>query len=178
MPLPDDYLRYPHRKHGLDNPHYEWAPADRREAIALKDGSRSIATIVIPVEFFPLNPPATPFKHPGAMKTPYPDLRHYTVRDYGNRIGIYRLLRELSARDLKATFAINAEIAKRYPPLIEAIEGSGQAPAYRGTAYIVFEDLPLDAFGNRLPQLSFEFFTFLVVNFVAAISLDLDFNRN
>jgi len=41
-------------------------------------------------------------------------------------------------------------------PLIEAIEGAGQTPAYRGTAYIVFEDLPLDAFGNRLPQLSFE----------------------
>lgn len=41
-------------------------------------------------------------------------------------------------------------------PLIEAIEGAGQAPAYRDTAYIVFEDLPLDAFGNRLPQLSFE----------------------
>ncbi|OZB14438.1 MAG: hypothetical protein B7X53_13810 [Hyphomonas sp. 34-62-18] len=39
-------------------------------------------------------------------------------------------------------------------PLIEMIEG--EAPAYRGTAYIVFEDLPLDAFGNRLPQLSFE----------------------
>ena len=41
-------------------------------------------------------------------------------------------------------------------PLIEAIEGAGAAPAYRGTAYIVFEDLPLDAFGNRLPQFSFE----------------------
>lgn len=41
-------------------------------------------------------------------------------------------------------------------PLIEMIEGTGKAPAYRGTAYIVFEDLPLDAFGNRLPQLSFE----------------------
>ncbi len=39
-------------------------------------------------------------------------------------------------------------------PLIEMIEGS--APAYRGIAYIVFEDLPLEAFGNRLPQLSFE----------------------
>lgn len=37
-------------------------------------------------------------------------------------------------------------------PLIEAIEGVGQAPAYRGVAYIVFEDLPLEAFGNRLPQ--------------------------
>lgn len=41
-------------------------------------------------------------------------------------------------------------------PLIEMIEGAGQAPAYRGMAYIVFEDLPLEAFGNRLPQLSFE----------------------
>ena len=41
-------------------------------------------------------------------------------------------------------------------PLIEAIEGV--APAYRGTAYVVFEDLPLAAFGNRTPQLSFEVF--------------------
>ena len=41
-------------------------------------------------------------------------------------------------------------------PLIEAIEG--EAPAYRGCAYVVFEDLPLEAFGNRVPQLSFEVF--------------------
>ena len=41
-------------------------------------------------------------------------------------------------------------------PLIEAVEGD--APAYRGLAYVVFEDLPLDAFGNRPPQLSFEVF--------------------
>ncbi|MBX9460913.1 MAG: glycoside hydrolase/phage tail family protein [Brevundimonas sp.] len=41
-------------------------------------------------------------------------------------------------------------------PLIEAVEG--EAPAYRGTAYVVFEDLPLGPFGNRPPQLSFEVF--------------------
>lgn len=41
-------------------------------------------------------------------------------------------------------------------PLIEAIEGG--APAYRGTAYVVFEDLPLGPFGDRAPQLSFEVF--------------------
>lgn len=40
--------------------------------------------------------------------------------------------------------------------LIAAHEGGDQAPAYRGTAYIVFDRLPLAAFGNRLPQLSFE----------------------
>ena len=41
-------------------------------------------------------------------------------------------------------------------PLIEAVEGS--APAYRGTAYVVFEDLPLGPYGNRPPQLGFEVF--------------------
>ena len=40
--------------------------------------------------------------------------------------------------------------------LIVSREGAGSAPAFRGTAYIVFEHLPLAAFGNRLPQLSFE----------------------
>jgi hypothetical protein len=38
--------------------------------------------------------------------------------------------------------------------LISAIEGN--SPAYRGLAYIVFERLPLEKFGNRFPQLSFE----------------------
>jgi len=41
-------------------------------------------------------------------------------------------------------------------PLIEAVEGTGAAPAYRGTAYVVFERMPLESFGNRLPQLTFE----------------------
>ena len=41
-------------------------------------------------------------------------------------------------------------------PLIAAAEGIGQCPAYRGTAYVVFEDLDLSDFGNRIPSLSFE----------------------
>lgn len=143
LPLPDDYLNYPHRKSGFDNPHYAWHPADRRAPVALADGTKSVATVIVPVEFFPLNPPAKPFKHPGAMKTPYPDLRHFTSRDYGNRIGIYRLLREFEARGVKATFAINAEIAKRYPPLIDAIKTSGHEIAAHGvsTAHIHHDGL-------------------------------------
>ena len=43
-------------------------------------------------------------------------------------------------------------------PFIAAKMGSDMTPAYRGTAYVVFEDLPLAPFGNRLPQLSFEVF--------------------
>lgn len=41
-------------------------------------------------------------------------------------------------------------------PLIVAVEGAGHAPAYRGLAYVVFEDLQLGEYGNRIPSLSFE----------------------
>ena len=41
-------------------------------------------------------------------------------------------------------------------PLIAAKQGAGNTPAYRGLAYVVFERLPLDTFGNRIPVLQFE----------------------
>tara|TARA_R110002050_G_scaffold48221_3_gene112148 strand:+ start:31658 stop:35503 length:3846 start_codon:yes stop_codon:yes gene_type:complete len=41
-------------------------------------------------------------------------------------------------------------------PLIEAKQGAGRAPAWRGLAYVVFERLPLDDYGNRIPTLQFE----------------------
>ncbi len=41
-------------------------------------------------------------------------------------------------------------------PLIAAAEGAGGAPACRGIAYAVFEEMELAEFGNRIPSLSFE----------------------
>ncbi|WP_026784120.1 baseplate multidomain protein megatron [Pleomorphomonas koreensis] len=43
-------------------------------------------------------------------------------------------------------------------PFIAARMGAADTPSYRGTAYVVFEELPLANYGNRLPQLSFEVF--------------------
>ena len=43
-------------------------------------------------------------------------------------------------------------------PLIAAAEGVEQCPAFRGLAYVVFEDLDLAEFGNRIPALAFEVF--------------------
>ncbi|MFN4156066.1 MAG: glycoside hydrolase TIM-barrel-like domain-containing protein [Paracoccaceae bacterium] len=41
-------------------------------------------------------------------------------------------------------------------PLVEADAGGSFAPAYRGIAYVVVEDIELSAYGNRVPQFSFE----------------------
>lgn len=62
---------------------------------------------------------------------------------------------EISALDLNMRVYTGAE--DQLPdPLIEAVEGAGKAPAYRGLAYVVIEDLELAAYGNRVPQFSFE----------------------
>jgi hypothetical protein len=41
---------------------------------------------------------------------------------------------------------------------IRAKTGTAATPAYRGTAYVVFETLALASYGNRLPQITFEVF--------------------
>ncbi|WP_333816644.1 baseplate multidomain protein megatron [Tabrizicola sp.] len=61
---------------------------------------------------------------------------------------------EISALDLNMRVYVGSE--DQLPdPLIEAIEGEG-APAYRGLAYVVIENLELATYGNRVPQFSFE----------------------
>lgn len=39
---------------------------------------------------------------------------------------------------------------------ISAVEGESKAPAFRGLSYIVFEDLDLTPYGNRIPQINVE----------------------
>ncbi|MFC4724367.1 glycoside hydrolase TIM-barrel-like domain-containing protein [Glycocaulis abyssi] len=57
----------------------------------------------------------------------------------------------------RITMRVHAGTEGQLPdPLIAMIEGADAAPAYKGLAYVVFEDLPLDDFGLRIPQLSFE----------------------
>ena len=52
-------------------------------------------------------------------------------------------------------------------PTMETVEGSGNVPAYRGLAYVVFTDLDLTPYGNRVPQISIE-----VIKPVASLSTD------
>lgn len=57
--------------------------------------------------------------------------------------------------------------------LIEARLGAGNAPAYRGICYLVFEKMPLAEFGNRIPQLNMEIFRSLddFENTIKAVTL-------
>ncbi|NIZ13735.1 glycoside hydrolase/phage tail family protein [Phaeobacter sp. HF9A] len=62
---------------------------------------------------------------------------------------------EIGLSDLNMTLYTGSR-DQQPDPLMEAVEGAGEVPAYRGTAYVVFENLDLERFGNRVPQFSFE----------------------
>jgi allantoinase len=118
--LPDTYLQYPQRRYGMDHDRYDWAPLPQRKPVAWPGGARIALWVVPALEWFPLDMKGQPFKPPGAMQTSYPDLRHYTLRDYGNRVGIFRVMEALQRHAIAASVAVNAAVAVRYPSLVKA----------------------------------------------------------
>lgn len=117
--LPADYLEYPLRRYGMDHERYDWSMLPQRPPVAWPDGARIALWIVPALEWFPLDMQGKPFKPPGAMQTAYPDFRHYTLRDYGNRVGIFRIMQALERHGLRASVAMNAAVAVRYPALVQ-----------------------------------------------------------
>ena len=117
--LPDAYLEYKHRGYGMDQDRYPWSQLRDRKPVQWPGGARIALWIIPALEWFPLNMKGVPFKPPGAMQTSYPDLRHYSLRDYGNRVGIHRIMDVLDKRQLKASVAVNAAVAQRYPTLLQ-----------------------------------------------------------
>lgn len=121
MTLPQEYLIYPKRKYGMDHERYEWSDMFQRKPVILPNNAK-IALWVMPIlQWFPLANEKTPFQAPGALTMPYPDLRHYTIRDYGNRVGIFRLLNIMKKLGVKGTLAINSKITERYPELVKKL---------------------------------------------------------
>lgn len=125
MSLDPAYLEYPKRSEGYDHDLYEWSALHQRKPVQWPNGKTVALWLCVSLEWFPITPSDTPFRAPGHMQTAYPDYRHYTAREYGTRVGLYRLLDAVERAGVKASFATNAAIAKRYPQIIQDIVMAG-----------------------------------------------------
>ncbi|WBU56307.1 polysaccharide deacetylase family protein [Paracoccus sediminicola] len=125
MTVSDDYLRYPARRYGYDHCRYDWTMLADRTPIEWPGGKKLAIWVNVSLQFYPLNQRGIPFQVPNGMKMPYPDLRHFTLRDYGNRVGIYRLLDLFERRGLQPTFAMNTRLAQQTPYLVDRLRGIG-----------------------------------------------------
>jgi allantoinase len=125
MTLDPAYLDYPNRHHGYDHDIYSWSAIKDREPVTWLGGAKVAVWVCVSLEYFPMTPSDTPFRAPGHMQTAYPDYRHYTAREYGTRIGFYRLLDALAKAGVRISVATNSAIAERYPSIIADIVSAG-----------------------------------------------------
>lgn len=125
MPLDPSYFDYPHRSYGMDHDYYDWSMLTDRKPVSWPDGARVALWVNVGLQYFPLNQEGKPFPPVGGMTTAYPDLRHYTLREYGNRVGIFRVLKALDQYKIKPTFAVSTRLAERYPYLLNKLTERG-----------------------------------------------------
>ena len=125
MSLDPAYLDYPKRREGYDHDLYPWTALKDRPPVIWPGGKRVAIWVCVSLEWFPIQPSDTPFRAPGHMQTAYPDFRHYTSRDYGTRVGFYRLLDAFAKAGVTVSVACNAAIAERYRQVIADIVSAG-----------------------------------------------------
>lgn len=119
-------MEYPMRRKGMDHDLYAWSNIHTRPALAWPGELPVAVAIMVSLEWFPILPAAdAAFKAAGHMQTAYPDYRHYTSREYGTRIGLYRMLDAFAKVGARVSVATNAAIAQRYPSIVADIVSAG-----------------------------------------------------
>src|SRR2546426_8933851 len=98
---------------------FPYVPINRRPRITWPNGARLALWIIPNVETFPLNEPV-----PGGTGLA-PDVINWAPRDYGNRVGIFRMMEVMARHGVRGTVALNAEACDDYPQVIEDARALG-----------------------------------------------------
>jgi allantoinase len=121
MALPKEYMQYPVRRYGMDQGRYAWSIAARRKPITLPNNARVALWVTPALQWYPMDLEGKPVAPPGMFNRPYPDYRNYSHRDYGLRVGIFRVMKLLDDLGIRASVPMNSAVAERYPELVEEI---------------------------------------------------------
>lgn len=91
----------------------------QRPALKLPNNARVAVWVVMNVEHFTFGKLGTAIQ---PHLNSYPEIANYGWRDYGNRVGIWRLFDLFAELEIPVTAAVNGEICSHYPEIITAIQ--------------------------------------------------------
>lgn len=110
------------RKPGMDHDHYRWSPLPARPALHWPDGQPLALGAMVLLEHYEWVPPEDAYglrsASGGLIKLPEPDYLRLTHREYGHRVGVFRLLDTLAAHGIPPTVAVDELTAVHYPWLV------------------------------------------------------------
>ena len=123
------------------SPHYSYQPIIDREPFKLPDGNRIAVLPYVNIEHFPADIPGTSLI-PGTSGFT-PDPLNYGWRDYGNRVGLWRMMDLMDGLGMRGTVCLYGEIIREYPRIIE--EGEKRNWAWIGHG---INNAPANFIGN------------------------------
>src|SRR5215467_5148311 len=100
---------------------YPYSPITGRPLYSWPDGKRLAIYVALNLEWFSFGEGLGAELAPGG---PAPDVLNYAWRDYGNRIGVFRLAELFGELNLPASLLVNAEMYRHAPQAVAAFAGA------------------------------------------------------
>jgi allantoinase len=96
----------------MKNKRYDYLPSVKRVNIQWPSGARLALWVGPNIECFHLD------KTLPQNTNPLPDVQAYSLRDYGARVGVFRLMEVLDKYGIRASVLLNAEVCQEHPAII------------------------------------------------------------
>jgi peptidoglycan/xylan/chitin deacetylase (PgdA/CDA1 family) len=97
---------------------FDYSPIVDRPPLRWPNGARVALWVIPNIEHFLFDRPSTSVTM--ATIGMVPDVLNYSWRDYGVRVGIWRLMDVMEKHGVKGTVALNSDVCAKYPRIIEA----------------------------------------------------------
>lgn len=95
---------------------FAYVPMPRRPKLHWPNNARLAFWIIPNIEFFGLDEQVPP-QAGGGGKTP--DVPTWAARDYGNRVGVFRLMDVMDRYGMRGSVALNSNLCAEHPEIIE-----------------------------------------------------------
>ncbi|MFG2890754.1 polysaccharide deacetylase family protein [Streptomyces sp. NPDC048248] len=102
----------------MDQQLFDYSPIVEREPLHWPGGARVAFYVGLNIEHYRIDRPSTS-TFPGTAHLT-PDPLNYGWRDYGPRVGFWRLLKALDRHRIRASVLLNSDAVDHYPQIIEA----------------------------------------------------------
>jgi peptidoglycan/xylan/chitin deacetylase (PgdA/CDA1 family) len=123
----------------VENPRYRYSPIIEREPLRWPNGARLALWVCPNIESFHIDKVIS-------KDAPHlPDVPGYSLRDYGARVGVFRIMEVLDNYGIRASAFLNSDVCERYPAIIA--EGKKRRWEWLGhgvTNHLRMHDYPED----------------------------------
>ena len=98
----------------------DYSPIVDRPVIRWPNNARVAFWVAPNVEHYEYLPDYDGIRNPWP-RSPYPDVQQYSYRDYGNRVGFWRMLEPLDKHGIKCCVSLNVAVLEHYPEIRDAM---------------------------------------------------------